>query len=292
VIKYFFTSIAIIAWLTAVVSFVNRKNDMVEKHLEVVLRAVGHQLLLHANDSTSRVLPIERIKENTYQIAFQNAFAFVPDTLINVVHRELSKTMSPQNYILNVVKCEDLSTVFAYEINTLTANITPCLGRAQMKDCYLVQITFSPTPTMDFSLVLLCLLPLGIAAFYLINRFWRNGKVNINKKNLKIVDDEVSEKIKKYPSALEGNIVSLGDLRIELTEKEAKAFQLFVDNINQTIPRKILMKTLWEDEGVFVIDRNLDVLVSKLRKKLAEDPAIKIINVHGKGYKMTVSDLS
>jgi DNA-binding winged helix-turn-helix (wHTH) protein len=28
--------------------------------------------------------------------------------------------------------------------------------------------------------------------------------------------------------------------------------------------------------------------VSKLRKKLADDPAIKIINIPGKGYKCTV----
>jgi hypothetical protein len=47
-------------------------------------------------------------------------------------------------------------------------------------------------------------------------------------------------------------------------------------------------KQIWEDKGLIVIDRNVDVLVSKLRKKLQSDPSIKILNVHGRGYKMVI----
>ena len=36
------------------------------------------------------------------------------------------------------------------------------------------------------------------------------------------------------------------------------------------------MKEIWEDEGIVVISRNVDVLVSKLRKKLSDDNSIKI----------------
>lgn len=49
-----------------------------------------------------------------------------------------------------------------------------------------------------------------------------------------------------------------------------------------------LMKEIWEDEGIVVISRNVDVLVSKLRKKLSDDNTIKFINVHGKGYKFVI----
>jgi len=42
------------------------------------------------------------------------------------------------------------------------------------------------------------------------------------------------------------------------------------------------MKEIWEDEGIVVISRNVDVLVSKLRKKLSDDNSFKFINVHGK----------
>jgi DNA-binding response OmpR family regulator len=47
------------------------------------------------------------------------------------------------------------------------------------------------------------------------------------------------------------------------------------------------MKTIWEDQGVFV-GRSLDVFISKLRKKLTHDPDVKLISVFGKGYKLEV----
>jgi DNA-binding winged helix-turn-helix (wHTH) protein len=48
------------------------------------------------------------------------------------------------------------------------------------------------------------------------------------------------------------------------------------------------MKEIWEDKGLVVISRNLDVLVSKLRKKLSDDNSIKFINVPGRGYKFII----
>ena len=48
------------------------------------------------------------------------------------------------------------------------------------------------------------------------------------------------------------------------------------------------MKEIWEDNGIVVISRNVDVLVSKLRKKLSNDSSIKFINVPGRGYKFII----
>ncbi|MBK9935544.1 MAG: winged helix-turn-helix domain-containing protein [Cytophagaceae bacterium] len=76
--------------------------------------------------------------------------------------------------------------------------------------------------------------------------------------------------------------------KIELSEKENKLLNLLLEKSNETVSREYLLKEIWENEGVFVISRNLDVLVSKLRKKLTADPVIKITNSHGKGYKLEV----
>jgi DNA-binding response OmpR family regulator len=51
------------------------------------------------------------------------------------------------------------------------------------------------------------------------------------------------------------------------------------------VPRETLMQKVWIDEGV-ITGRSLDMFVSKLRKKLSSDPALRITNVHGKGYKL------
>ena len=49
-----------------------------------------------------------------------------------------------------------------------------------------------------------------------------------------------------------------------------------------------LVKEIWEVEGIVVISRNVDVLLSKLRKKLSDDSSFKFINVHGRGYKFII----
>lgn len=54
----FGSSIMLIVILVAAVAFINKKNEIPEKHVEVVLRNIGHQLLLSAKDSSSRVLPV------------------------------------------------------------------------------------------------------------------------------------------------------------------------------------------------------------------------------------------
>ena len=70
--------------------------------------------------------------------------------------------------------------------------------------------------------------------------------------------------------------------------KSTKALKIFAENIDQVVEREKLMKEIWEDEGIVVMSRNVDVLVSKLRKKLSDDNSLKFINVHGKGYKFVI----
>src|SRR6185503_19405692 len=84
------------------------------------------------------------------------------------------------------------------------------------------------------------------------------------------------------------NVLKSENKRISLSEKETKALKIFAENINQIVEREKLMKEIWEDEGIVVISRNVDVLVSKLRKKLSDDNSIKFINVHGRGYKFII----
>jgi len=56
--------------------------------------------------------------------------------------------------------------------------------------------------------------------------------------------------------------------------------------LNEVVDRDYLIQEIWEKDGVIVTSRSLDVLVSKLRKKLNEDPLLQIINSHSKGYKL------
>src|SRR5215213_10700925 len=56
---------------------------------EILLRRIGHEILLQSGDSTSRVLPVKKTAENEYQISFENAFTFQPESLVNITRRWL-----------------------------------------------------------------------------------------------------------------------------------------------------------------------------------------------------------
>ena len=52
--------------------------------------------------------------------------------------------------------------------------------------------------------------------------------------------------------------------------------------------RNRLQKEIWEDEAI-IVGRSLDVFISKLRRKLENDSTVKVVNIHGKGYKLEIS---
>lgn len=276
------SSILILVILVFAAAFISKKNEIPEKHIEVVLRDLGHQLLLTAKDSTSRVLPVKKVNENTYQLSFQNEFSFISDTLINLVEREFQKTALATNYIVNLKNCEKKETVFAFEINGQAGDLTPCRGRRLAVSCYIIEIELLKTDSFNFFWLLLLIIPLGFIGFYLKNKFRKKEA------NQAIPDNNDYIQLGSFKFYADNNVLKTGDKTIELSEKETKALKIFAENINQIVERETLMKEIWEDKGIVVISRNVDVLVSKLRKKLIDDNSIKFINVPGRGYKFII----
>ena len=84
-----------------------------------------------------------------------------------------------------------------------------------------------------------------------------------------------------------GNLLlNIDDQKIQLTQKEADILALFASNPNTLLKREFILQSVWGDDGYFV-GRSLDVFISKLRKYLSSDKAIKIVNIHGSGYKFS-----
>jgi len=277
------SSIIILVILVTAVAFISKKDEKIpEKHLEVVLRDLGHRLLLTAGDSTSRVLPVKKVNENTYQISFQNDFSFVSDTLINLVQREFQKYAPATDYIVNLRNCTQNETVLAFEINNKKGNIIACRGRKLEKSRYVIEIELLKPTQFNFFWLLLLIVPLGLVGLYVKNKFRKQEE----KKPIADTNDYIQLGIFQfYP---DNNVLKRENKNIPLSEKETKALKIFAENINQIVEREKLMKEIWEDKGIVVISRNVDVLVSKLRKKLSDDNSIKFINVPGRGYKFVI----
>ena len=272
----------IIAILISAVAFISKKNEIPAKHVEVVLRDLGHQLLLSAKDSSSRVLPVKKLNEHTYQISFQNDFGFISDSLINLVQRTFQKNALANDYIVNLRNCKQNETVFAFEINSQTGDLTPCRGRTLEVSCYVIEIELLKKNKFNSSLLLLLIIPLSVVGYYVKDKFRKKEEA------APIPDNNDYIQLGNFRFYADNNVLKSEHESITLSEKETKALKIFAENINQIVEREKLMKEIWEDEGIVVISRNVDVLVSKLRKKLSDDNSLKFINVHGRGYKFII----
>ena len=102
--------------------------------------------------------------------------------------------------------------------------------------------------------------------------------------------DKSTALLKVSESTLDVNnlILNSNGLVTRLTYKEAKLLQMFFRHCDKLIERDVFLKTVWEEDGFFVA-RSMDVFVSKLRKYLSNDKAIRIENIRGIGYIMKVA---
>lgn len=71
----------------------------------------------------------------------------------------------------------------------------------------------------------------------------------------------------------------------KLTSREADLLKLLSQHANNVVRRDTALKLIWGDDSYFNA-RSMDVFISKLRKYLAQDEDVQLMNVHGVGYKL------
>ena len=265
---------------------------------EILLRRIGHEILLQSGDSTSRVLPVKKIAGNEYQISFENDLTFQPDSLVNTTQRLLAKDPLASDYVVNVVNCANASVAYGYAISkNKKDDIVACIGRRQPIACYMINIKFKPTGiiTAKNGYLLGSLTVLAFVGFILL----RPAKPQ------RVLPENQSTTPGDQPTGFQDQSTStfnLGSMSfdaetrklmingktIDLTRTETRVLRIFALSPNEAIERSRLQKEIWEDEGV-IVGRSLDMFISKLRKKLELDPSVKIVVIRGKGYKLEIS---
>ncbi|MFS2189147.1 winged helix-turn-helix domain-containing protein [Mucilaginibacter sp. Mucisp84] len=262
------------------------KDDFDMARQEILLRKIGHEVLLYSGDSTSRVMPVQKVAENEYELRFENEFSFQPDSLEKAISSALAKDNLANDYIVSVLNCTGKDVIFGYAIfKNRKDNIMPCSGRKQPKSCYVINLKFkSQGWSAPQKRYLIGGIPLLAFIGLIISM---SGK---SRKNA-VLNSPAAEHGFKM-----GNIIfnparrqlQSAGIITELTLKENKLLLIFARSPNEIIERSRLQKEIWEDEGV-IVGRSLDMFISKLRKKLEHDPAIKLVNIHGKGYKLEIN---
>jgi hypothetical protein len=265
-----------------------------EKHIEVALRMIGHQLLLEIGDSTSRVLPI--VHENDqYSVRFESEFELNPDQLVSIVNKVMEESKFPKGYFVEVEQCETGEIVYSYEIVPVDDNaMIPCRGRDLPKSCYSLLFTLKDPEKESMAAAgissesdddqssrrlssLFLVLPVLIGGIFLF--LWNRKKI--------VSSNPDVYPLGKFRFDKRHSELIMDEQRIELSSKEADLLYLLHNGVNTTIEREVILNIVWKDEGDYV-GRTLDVFISKLRKKLEADPAIKIVNIRGIGYKLVV----
>ncbi|MGF7080498.1 winged helix-turn-helix domain-containing protein [Mucilaginibacter sp. UYCu711] len=250
---------------------------------EVLLRKIGHEVLLQSGDSASRVLPVKKTAENEYQIRFENAFTFQSDSLMNTTRRLLANDPLTGDYVVNVLNPGNAGVVFGYAISKNKKNdIVTCSKRKQPTARYMINLKFKPVGiyTAVNGYVLGSLPFLAFVGFIFLRSKPRKALTN-----------------DKYTKAFTlGSVLFnvherqllINNETVDLTGTETRLLLIFALSPNEIIERRRLQKEIWEDEGI-IVGRSLDMFISKLRKKLEFDPNINIVVIRGKGYKLEIS---
>ena len=124
-------------------SFRKRSDrDLRAKQVNLIIRQIGHRLLLQAGDSTSRVLPVTEVKKGTFLLKFENEFVFNHDSLMMLSQGLLLKTEFPSGYTVTVQDCMKGDIVYGFQVNNTSPDILACRGRSQPPGCYTIEFAF------------------------------------------------------------------------------------------------------------------------------------------------------
>ena len=75
---------------------------------------------------------------------------------------------------------------------------------------------------------------------------------------------------------------------LKLSPKENQLLKLLVIYVNDLLPREVALNKIWRDDNYFT-SRSMDVYIAKLRNYLKADDNVKIINIHGEGFRLVVN---
>lgn len=101
------------------------------------------------------------------------------------------------------------------------------------------------------------------------------------------VDNEFSIGI--YHFDFRKRTIFYNDNELKLSPKESALLKLLCIHKDQVLSREKALTIIWGEHTYFTT-RSMDVFITKLRKYLKEDQSIEIINIHGSGFRLSVSE--
>ena len=256
--------------------------------INIAMRATGDRLLDLAGDSTSTIAPVRRKDAHTWQLRLERRFNY--DSLPQILRRALLRQSIRMDYNVAVLRCKDNELILGYSASGLELDgEVPCGGRELAADCLNIELSFldkvipQPNPWKTSFLMLSGFLFLAAL-----------GTVLYRRKTPPVPEAQLEEnntnQLRFGQSSFDfaNQTLWVNSQLKNLTFREAKLLNYLIQNANQVLDRERILEAIWQDEGMLV-GRSLDVFISRLRKLLQEDENIKIVSVHGVGYRFEIS---
>lgn len=260
-------------------------SDHFSDKVNLALRRTAHYLLTETGDTSSRIAPVTQEDAHTWLLQLEHTFNY--DRLPVLLQQSLEVHGIREDYDVAVLNCSDGALELGYNFGDYKQNNSaPCGGRAMTLNCYNLQVRFIPPPPKPVNNVLGWILAVGgvLTGIFFTTRRKRTTP-----------DTPAPE----TDVAADSNHVIFGNSRLDpgnqtlisgtsrhtLTYREAKLLHLFASHPNQLLERDFILQSVWQDEGI-IVGRSVDVFVSRLRKLLRDDPSVRIVAVHGVGYRL------
>jgi two-component system, OmpR family, response regulator len=100
-----------------------------------------------------------------------------------------------------------------------------------------------------------------------------------------ITKDDGLNQIGEYLFDVKKQLLLFRDQKVNLTTKESELLELLYRHRNEILERNYALKSIWIDDNYFNA-RSMDVYITRLRKYLKKDTSVKILNIHGRGYRL------
>jgi hypothetical protein len=272
----------------------------------IAMRMIGHQIMLWEGNSTDAIPPIVIEDPASYRINFSSEFQFEPQKLVAFIANVMQDYKVAENYRVQVRECEKDSIIYSYQIGGKDSlDIIPCLGRVQERSCYYLivkilnsesdllvarwsEMNSSPMQSESNTKPYVIAILTGLA--FLGLWFLRQSKKV--KEGVILNEDATIGAVKKLGQTQFNRLnfsLSYNEQKTELSAKESDLLEFLAKHLNERVEKDKILKAVWGDDGDYV-GRTLDVFISKLRKKLAVDKSIRIVNIRGIGYQLVVEE--
>jgi len=275
-----------LAWILPITSSKN-DGDFSPEQVNLALRRTADGLLRASGDSTSRIPAIEQTNGNVWRVRIEQTFDYVQLPALLQASLELHGVHRP--YEVAIRRCFDETIDLGYhQLDYVQNKEVACQGREMPTGCHYIEIKFLEKEdkySLWSATAGILLLILGALGGYWVAYRRKQAPADAT-------PADTTDWLEFGNSKLDvaGQILMCSGLRQTLTFREAKLLKLFASHPNQLLERELILQEVWADEGILV-GRSVDVFISRLRKKLAGDPSISIVAVHGVGYRLETGRL-